>query len=132
MNRKTIQVIGGLRFCMESGDFCDTDCPMYGRCIGKGEDTFAAAAAQLEENARMLDAAMDVIEGVSRRYVYFMKKAPVEEPPVPANGMIAYILHDERRYIPAIDKMAWGTAIFDRLLEPWETERYGLICGPRD
>lgn len=132
MDRKTFAMVGGMRFCVENNDFCDTACPMYARCIGNGENVMQAAADALEEQAKTQDAMLEVIEGVKKRYVYFIIEVTEMRRPMPEEGRIAFIVHDERRYVPAIDRMTWGLVIYNRLLDSEEMQACGLISGPRD
>lgn len=39
---------------------------------------------------------------------------------------------EERRYIPDIDRMAWGWVVYTRELTPQEISDYGLIREPRE
>ena len=130
MDRKTFEMVGGLRFCIESGDFCDTACPLYARCIGNGENVMQIAADALEMKAKVQDAMLEVIEGVKKRYVYFI--VGMKDMRLPEEGRIAFIIHDERRYVPAIDRMAWGLVIYNRILDSEEMQDCGLVSGPRD
>ena len=130
MDRKTFEMVGGLRFCIENGDFCDTACPLYARCIGNGENVMQIAADALEMKAKVQDAMLEVIEGVKKRYVYFI--VGMKDMRLPEEGRIAFIIHDERRYVPAIDRMAWGLVIYNRILDSEEMQDCGLVSGPRD
>ena len=77
-------------------------------------------------------ALLEVIEGTMNRHIYFLMKAPREMPPLPVDGKIADIRHEERRYVPLIDRMAWGLAIYSRELKDYEMKACGLIRAPRD
>lgn len=39
---------------------------------------------------------------------------------------------DERRYVPEIDRMAWGWVMYDEELTPQEIADYELIMQPRE
>lgn len=132
MDKRIKNVIGGLKFCTTSGDFCDTSCPMYARCIGNEEDLFYVAANELEHTARALDVMTEVMEGVKKRYIYFILESKELRHPLPEEGKIAFIVHDERRYMPAIDRMALGLAIYNRELTGEEMRKSCLISRPRD
>lgn len=91
-----------------------------------------AAKGKSEGRARALEALIECVEGNPMRHIYFICKTPAVEAPLPEEGRIAYILHDARRYIPLIDRMAYGLGIYARRLEPWEIARYGLVSAPAD
>ena len=125
-------MIGGLKFCKDSVGYCDTGCPMYTRCVGNEEDLFKVAASELEHTARALDVMIEVMEGMKKRYIYFILESKELRHPLPEEGKIAFIVHDERRYVPAIDKMALGLAIYNRELTGEEMRNSCLISRPRD
>lgn len=77
-------------------------------------------------------ALLEVVEGTKNRHIYFMLKDPKEIPTLPEGGKIADIRHKERRYVPLIDRMAWGLAIYSRELEDREMVACGLIRAPKD
>lgn len=131
MDKRTKNVIGGLKFCT-TVDYCDTSCPMYARCISNDEDMFYVAANELEHTARALDVMTEVMEGVEKRYIYFILESKELRHPLPEEGKIAFIVHDERRYMPAIDRMALGLAIYNRELTGEEMRKSCLISRPRN
>lgn len=82
-------------------------------------------------NDRNLEILTECVEGMKRRHVYFCRKQPPGAGTIPEKGMLGFIAHESRRYIPLIDDVAWGLAIYDRILDPWEIVRFGLISAPR-
>ena len=132
MDKRTKNVIGGLKFCKDSVGYCDTGCPMYARCVGNEEDLFYVAANELEHTARALDVMTEVMEGVEKRYIYFILESKELRHPLPKEGKIAFIVRDERRYVPAIDRMALGLAIYNRELTGEEMRKSCMISRPRD
>lgn len=47
-------------------------------------------------------------------------------------GLLSHKSFDERRYIPEIDRMAWGWVVYTRELTPQEIFDYELIMHPRE
>lgn len=67
---------------------------------------------------------------MSPRYKYYCKsKAPSEET-LPAAGLRRFVPYSERMYERCVDAMVYGYAVYDRVLEPWEIVRWGLISKP--
>lgn len=63
---------------------------------------------------------------------YYCTQRPPAPGAVPAGGLIETEDYGERRYIPDIDRMAWGAVVYDRELAPWEIMRYELTREPRE
>ncbi len=81
---------------------------------------------------RKIDILVDALSGAERVHLYFATKAPIDVDKLPEAGYIAHVSHDERKYIPLIDDMVYGTVVYRRLLEPWEVVRARLTSAPRD
>lgn len=91
-----------------------------------------AAAEELDRTNEMLNAAMDKLCGAKKHYLYFCTERPPKAGELPEDGLIAWAAHEKRQYVPLIDGMAWGMAIYSRRLEVWEVMRYGLTSEPVD
>ena len=81
---------------------------------------------------RKIDVLIDALSGAERVYLYFAAKAPIDADKLPEAGYIAHVNHDERKYIPLIDDMVYGTVVYRRRLEPWEIVKARLTSAPRD
>ena len=81
---------------------------------------------------RKIDILVDALSGAERVYLYFAAKAPIDADKLPEAGYIAHVSHDERKYIPLIDDMVYGTVVYRRRLEPWEIVKARLTSAPRD
>ena len=46
--------------------------------------------------------------------------------------LMALEMFDERRYVPEIDRMAWGWVEYAEPLTPMEISEYELISAPRE
>ena len=66
------------------------------------------------------------------RACYYCTKYPPDIGYVPFAGMIESADYGERRYIPDIDRMAWGRVVYNRELSHYEIRAYGLISEPKD
>lgn len=110
---------------------CD-DCPMTEECTKYGMPSLTKA---LQDEILAQDAALKVIvecvEGTVKHYIYFCMKERPKADKLPQDGLLAFVPHDERRYIARIDDLAWGLAVYKRELMPWEIARYGLRANPR-
>ena len=84
-----------------------------------------------EERERSLKVLIECLEGQKHRHMYFCRKSRPERGALPEDGLLTYIAHDARQYIPLIDDVAWGLAFYSRELAPWEIARYGLIAAPK-
>lgn len=62
---------------------------------------------------------------------YYTRNRPPAPGSIPHDGLLEIEDFGERRYIFDIDAMAWGTAVYNRELAPWEVMRYELIREPR-
>lgn len=80
---------------------------------------------------KAIESLVDALMGKKKAFLYFATKAPVDGEDLIKKGYVAHISHKERRYIPLIDEMAYGTVIYDRELEPWEVARMRLTSAPR-
>lgn len=68
-----------------------------------------------------------------KRYRYYCIMRPPMIGGIPNGGLLLEAkAFDERRYIPAIDRMAWGWLEYDRELTPGEISDYELIMHPRE
>lgn len=60
----------------------------------------------------------------------------IMRPPMPGGlphpGLLEVEAFAERRYVPEIDRMAWGWADYVRELAPAEVSEYELIAQPRE
>lgn len=121
-----------LRRCMDA-EVCDTDCPGYPYCIGGGGDIMAAAAERIEEQEQKIELMARWIEGFKAMYVYFAAEKPILEmmEQLPEAGLLGFHARDKRAYIPVIDRMGWGFAIYSRRLTNEELDRCGFISAPR-
>lgn len=66
------------------------------------------------------------------RACYYCTKYPPNIGYVPFIGMIESADYGERRYIPEIDRMAWGRVVYNRELAYSEIRAYGLISEPKE
>lgn len=121
---------------IHSMDVCDQGEPCS-ECVCKfpseacTDDLRDAVKRELNHQNAALMAAADCMSGTRRRYVYFCVETPPGRDTLPRAGLVAWIDH-ERRYIMAIDRMALGLAIYDRVLSCEETAKYRLCSAPRD
>lgn len=74
----------------------------------------------------------NVSEEPEIRTCYYCTKYPPDIGYVPFVGMIESADYGERRYIPEIDRMAWGRVVYNRELNYSEIRAYGLVSEPRD
>lgn len=51
---------------------------------------------------------------------------------VPHPGLLGAEVFTERRYVPEIDRLAWGWVEYVRELTPAEVSEYELIAHPRE
>lgn len=63
---------------------------------------------------------------------YYCAQRPPAPGAIPAGGLIEAGDFGGRRYISAIDRMAWGCARYNRELTFDEVEQYELIREPRE
>ena len=126
------KLMGALRRCMDA-EVCDTDCPGYQYCIGSGGNIMEAAAEQLAEQEQKTELLARVIEGFKPMYVYFAVEEPMLElmDKLPEAGLMGFHAEAKRGYIPKIDRMGWGFAIYNRRLTGEELDRCGFIGAPR-
>lgn len=126
------KLMEALRRCMDS-EVCDTDCPGYPYCICGGSNIMAAAAERIEEREQKIELMARWIEGFKAMYVYFAAEKPILEmmEQLPEAGLLGFHARDKRTYIPAIDRMGWGFAIYSRRLTNEELDRCGFISAPR-
>lgn len=66
------------------------------------------------------------------RCTYYCIKYPPDIGLVPFYGMVESIDYGERRYIPDIDRMAWGRVVYNRELGYHEMSDFGLISEPKE
>lgn len=102
-------------------------CESEWRC--KLEADARACIEQQEQATRVL---VDALAGVERVHLYFATKGPIEGGKLPEDACIAYVNHNERKYIALIDDMAYGTAVCRRTLKPFELVALRLTSAPRD
>ena len=126
------KLMGALRRCMDA-DVCDTDCPGYQYCIGGGGNIMEAAAEQIAEQQEKIELLARVIEGFKPMHVYFAVEESIIEQmdKLPEAGLLGFHARDKRGYIPLIDRMGWGFAIYNRRLSGEEMDRCGFISAPR-
>ena len=133
------KLIGALRRCMDA-EVCDTDCPGYQFCIGGGGEIRHAAVESIElmqEKTELMQEKTElmarVIEGFKPLYVYFAVEKPILEmmEQLPEAGLKGFHAHERRQYIPLIDQMGHGFAIYSRRLTEEELSRCGMISAPR-
>lgn len=129
---KDADLMEALRRCLDA-EVCDTDCPGYAYCIGGGGNIMDAAAERIDEQAERIEMFARVIEGFKPMYVYFAVDKPLFDmmEQLPEAGVIGFYARHKRGYIPLIDKMGWGVAIYSRRLTGKELDRCGLISAPR-
>lgn len=125
-------VIPAMKRCMDTEGFCPTDCPGYEHCIGEGKNVMEEGGAVMEQLVERTEAMVEALAGAERVYLYFAAKAPIDADKLPEAGYIAHVNHDERKYIPLIDDMVYGTVVYRRRLEPWEIVKARLTSAPRD
>ena len=65
------------------------------------------------------------------RVTYYCRNRPPMPNAVPHDGLVEIECYGERIYVHDIDNMAWGVAVYNRELAPWEVMRYELIREPR-
>lgn len=66
-------------------------------------------------------------------YRYYCIMRPPMIGGVPDSSALQYAMcFEERRYIPEIDRMAWGWVEYDRELSYEEIHAYELIAHPHD
>ena len=63
-------------------------------------------------------------------YAYYCLKRPPSSGSLPGKGLIHASVFEERQYIFEIDQMAYGTALYNRRLAPWEIVHYDLASEP--
>lgn len=63
-------------------------------------------------------------------YTYYCLKRPPSTHTLPGKGLIHASAFEERRYVFEIDQMAYGSAMYNRPLAPWEIMRYDLASEP--
>lgn len=126
------KLLSALHRCVGT-EACDTDCPGYQYCVGGGGEILEHCAETIEAMIAKISLMADVIEGVKARYVYFAVEKPIlgELESFPEAGLLGFHAHDKRSYIPQIDQMGWGFAIYNRRLEHDELMRCGLVSAPR-
>lgn len=61
-------------------------------------------------------------------YKYYI----VKDTEIPQAGLLGTGIFGERQYIPEIDMMASGWAMYTRRLKPWEIAKAELISQPRE
>ena len=111
----------------------ETDCPGYAYCIGGGGNIMDAAAERIDELEEKNGLFVRMIEGHKPLHVYFAVETPVAETMelLPEAGLMGFHAREKRVYIPRIDRMGWGFAIYSRRLTGEEMDRCGLISAPR-
>ena len=67
---------------------------------------------------------------MSPRYKYYCRVNKPSEETLPAAGLKRFVPYTKRMYEACVDEMVCGYAIYDRVLEPWEVFRWGLISMP--
>lgn len=67
---------------------------------------------------------------MSPRYKYYCKANTPSEETLPAAGLKRFVPYTERMYEDCVETMVSGYAVYDRVLEPWEIARWGLISKP--
>ena len=109
------------------------ECPMVRECNEAGMPHMTQKMMdEILEHDATIRALAECVEGAVKRYIYFCMKRSPQRDKLPQDGLIAFVDHGERRYIPRIDDVAWGLAIYSRELMPWEIARYELRANPRD
>lgn len=63
-------------------------------------------------------------------HVYWCRSRKPDADTLPANGLVRFERYAFRQYEPSVDAMVCGYAVYDRVLEPWEIVRFGLISEP--
>lgn len=126
------KLMGALRRCMDT-EVCDTDCPGYQFCIGGSGNIMEAAAERIAEQEEKTELMARVIEGFKPLHIYFAVEKPILEmmEQLPEVGLKGFHAHERRQYIPLIDRMGHGFAIYSRRLTAEEVDRCGLIAAPR-
>lgn len=126
------QLREALHRCLDA-EFCDTDCPGYAYCIGGGGNIMDAAAERIDELERKNELLVRAIEGFKPMHVYFAVEKSVAEiiEQLPEAGLMGFHAREKRGYIPMVDRMGWGFAIYSRELTGEEMDRCGLISAPR-
>lgn len=125
-------LLPALKECMERIGCCGEDCKGYPHCIKEDKDIWEETVKMIERKAEALRLMVDAMTGATNVYLYFATHEPLDGDDLIEKGYIAHVNHGERRYIPLIDGMAYGTVIYDRQLEPWEIARMRLTSAPRE
>lgn len=129
---KDADLIQALNRCLDA-EVCETDCPGYAYCIGGGGNIMGCAAEHIDEQNEKIELLARVVEGFKPMHVYFAVEKPILEmmEQLPEAGLMGFHARDGRGYIPLIDRMGWGFAIYNRRLNHDELTRCGLISAPR-
>lgn len=63
-------------------------------------------------------------------HVYYATQRPPMMGAVPRGGLLYVDPYEARKYVPSIDRMAWGCVAYDRRLAPREVAEYELVAEP--
>jgi len=67
---------------------------------------------------------------MSGNHVYYCLAKKPSEDTLPEKGLKRFVPYKERMYEECVGTMVSGYAVYDRVLEPWEIARWGLISKP--
>ena len=65
-------------------------------------------------------------------YVYYSTQRPPTTGAIPRGSLLYIDAYEERRYVPSIDRMAWGCAVYSRQLSPREIADFELTAEPEE
>lgn len=66
------------------------------------------------------------------KYYCLMRPPMIGGLPIDTALIVEAEVFEERRYVPEIDRMAWGWVVYNRPLTPKDIADYELISAPRE
>jgi hypothetical protein len=63
-------------------------------------------------------------------HVYYATQRPPMMGAIPRGDLLYLDPYKARRYVPSIDRMAWGCVVYSRRLSPQEIADYELVAEP--